>query len=59
MLSVPDARHGGHHQFRALTSQKMVLELLLADQPEQEYTLDNKLKLWAAALGVGKPRFAP
>src|SRR5918992_3590199 len=43
---------------RALASQKMVLELLLSDMPEQEYTLDNKLKQWAAKLGVQKPRFA-
>jgi len=43
---------------RALTSQKMVLELLLSDMPEQEYTLDNKLKQWAGKLGVGRPRFA-
>ncbi|MCD6040436.1 MAG: formate dehydrogenase subunit alpha, partial [Burkholderiales bacterium] len=42
---------------RALTSQKMVLELLLSDAPEQEYTLDNKLRSWADRLGVGKPRF--
>jgi formate dehydrogenase major subunit len=42
---------------RALTSQKMVLELLLSDMPEQEYTLDNKLKQWAQRLNVGKPRF--
>src|SRR5437763_10410579 len=43
---------------RALTSQKMVLDLLLSDMPEQEYTLDNKLKQWASRLGVGRPRFA-
>src|SRR5436309_7299629 len=43
---------------RALASQKMVLELLLSDMPEQEYTLDNKLKQWAGKLGVGRPRFA-
>jgi formate dehydrogenase major subunit len=43
---------------RALASQKMVLELLLSDMPEQEYTLDNKLRQWARRLGVGKPRFA-
>jgi formate dehydrogenase major subunit len=43
---------------RALTSQKMVLELLLSDLPEQEYTLDNKLRKWAKRLGVQKPRFA-
>jgi formate dehydrogenase major subunit len=35
----------------------MVLELLLSDMPEQEYTLDNRLKQWAQRLGVGKPRF--
>ncbi len=43
---------------RALTSQKMVLELLLSDMPEAEYTPDNKLREWAAKLAVGKPRFA-
>jgi len=43
---------------RALTSQKMVLELLLSDMPEQEYTLNNKLANWAKRLGVGKSRFA-
>jgi formate dehydrogenase major subunit len=43
---------------RALASQKMVFELLLSDMPEQEYTLDNKLRKWAKRLGVGKPRFA-
>src|SRR5512134_3187577 len=42
---------------RALASQKMVLELLLSDMPEQEYTLDNKLSQWAKRIGVGKPRF--
>src|SRR5688572_31606688 len=42
---------------RALTSQKMVLELLMSDMPDQEYTLDNKLKDWSKRLGVGKPRF--
>src|SRR4051812_35713398 len=43
---------------RALTSQKMVLELLLSDMPEQEYTLNNKLRNWANRLGGGRPRFA-
>src|SRR5579885_217157 len=43
---------------RAVTSQKMVLELLLSDMPEQEYTLDNKLKSWAGKLGVQKSRFS-
>ena len=44
---------------RALASQKMVLELLLSDMPEKRYTLDSELDLWARALKVGKPRFAP
>ncbi|HEX9395136.1 MAG TPA: 2Fe-2S iron-sulfur cluster-binding protein, partial [Burkholderiales bacterium] len=43
---------------RALTSQKMVLELLLADMPEEQFTLKNKLNNWAKRMGVGKPRFA-
>jgi formate dehydrogenase major subunit len=42
---------------RALASQKMVLELLLADMPEQRYTLDNKVDAWAKRLDVGRPRF--
>src|SRR3954464_13983748 len=44
---------------RALTSQKMVLELLLTDAPQQQYTLDNKLLNWAKKLNVGKSRFKP
>ncbi|HYE41076.1 MAG TPA: formate dehydrogenase subunit alpha [Ramlibacter sp.] len=43
---------------RALTSQKMVLELLLSDMPAEEYTLKNKLGFWADKLNVQKPRFA-
>ena len=43
---------------RVLTSQRMVLELLLADVPETAYTLDSELDLWARKLAVGKPRFA-
>src|SRR5207237_1916063 len=43
---------------RALTSQKMVLELLLSDMPEKQYTLNNKLNNWAKKLAVPKPRFA-
>jgi formate dehydrogenase major subunit len=43
---------------RALTSQKMVLELLMSDMPDQEYTRVNKLANWARKLGVGKSRFA-
>jgi formate dehydrogenase major subunit len=43
---------------RAVASQKMVLELLLADMPETAYTRNNELDQWAVKLGVGKPRFA-
>src|SRR5215831_7870641 len=43
---------------RAITSQKMVLELLLSDVPETSHTLDSELDLWARRLSVGKPRFA-
>ena len=43
---------------RAVTSQKMVLELLLSDVPETSYTLDSELDRWARKLSVGKPRFA-
>jgi formate dehydrogenase major subunit len=42
---------------RALAAQKMVLELLLADMPEQGYTRHNELSQWAERLAVGKPRF--
>ena len=44
---------------RALTSQKMSIELLLADVAESAYTLNSELDLWAKKLGIGKPRFAP
>ncbi|HYH41277.1 MAG TPA: 2Fe-2S iron-sulfur cluster-binding protein, partial [Burkholderiales bacterium] len=43
---------------RALHSQKMVLELLLSDMPEERHTLNSELDQWASALKVGKPRFA-
>jgi formate dehydrogenase major subunit len=43
---------------RAVRSQKLVLELLLADMPETDYTRHNQLDEWAAKLAVGKPRFA-
>src|SRR5215216_3378094 len=39
---------------RAVHSQKMVLELLLADMPEERYTLDSELDHWAKELDVGK-----
>ena len=43
---------------RALTSQKMSIELLLADVPETSYTLSSELDHWARKLAIGKPRFA-
>ena len=42
---------------RAVTSQKMSIELLLADVPETAYTLDSELDQWAKKLQIGKPRF--
>ena len=45
---------------RALHSQKMVLELLLADMPQQgvsPYRLDSELDRWASRLNVFSPRF--
>jgi len=42
---------------RALTSQKMSIELLLSDVPETAYTLNSELDLWAKKLAIGKPRF--
>ena len=42
---------------RAVISQKMSIELLLADVPETAYTLDSELDYWAKKMGVGKPRF--
>ena len=44
---------------RAIASQKLVLELLLSDMPERQYTRNNEVDRWAAKIGVGKPRFAP
>jgi formate dehydrogenase major subunit len=43
---------------RAVAAQKMVLELLMADMPEAEYTRHNEVDQWAGKLGMGKPRFA-
>jgi formate dehydrogenase major subunit len=43
---------------RALTSQKMSIELLLSDIPETSYTLNSELDFWAKKLSIGKPRFA-
>ena len=42
---------------RAVTSQKMVLELLLSDMPEAEYRKDSELDQWAKKMDVGLPRF--
>ena len=42
---------------RALTSQKMVVELLLSDIADRTYTLDSELDRWARRLSVGEPRF--
>ena len=43
---------------RACASQKMVLELLLADMPQEPHTLHSELDQWAAKMKVGLPRFA-
>ena len=52
---------------RARAAQKMVVELLLSDMPEQRgggatgsspYRQDSELDQWARKLGVGSPRFA-
>jgi formate dehydrogenase major subunit len=44
---------------RAVHAQKMVLELLQSDMPEERHTRHNELDQWAAALAIGAPRFAP
>jgi formate dehydrogenase major subunit len=43
---------------RAVSSQKMVMELLLSDMPEQRHTPNSELDHWAGKLKIGKPRFA-
>lgn len=43
---------------RVRVSQKMVLELLLADMPDKRYTLESELDRWARIMDVGRPRFA-
>ena len=40
---------------RALTSQKMVLELLLADMPAERHTRESELDMWAKKLDMGLP----
>ncbi|KPK31907.1 MAG: formate dehydrogenase [Betaproteobacteria bacterium SG8_40] len=42
---------------RARHSQKLVVELLLADMPDEPCTNDSELDRWAAVLGIGRPRF--
>jgi len=42
---------------RARHSQKMVLELLLADTPQVPHRPDSELTLWAQELAIGAPRF--
>jgi formate dehydrogenase major subunit len=44
---------------RARASQRMVVELLLADAPASAQRTDSELLHWASALGVGHSRFAP
>jgi len=43
---------------RARAAQKLVIELLQGDLPEQAHTRHNEVDAWAVKLGVGKPRFA-
>src|SRR6202521_2272599 len=44
---------------RAVHSQRMVLELLKSDMPEDAYKPDSELDYWVDKMAVGKPRFAP
>lgn len=43
---------------RAVHAQKMVLELLEAEMPDESYVADSRLDHWARQLEVGKPRFS-
>src|ERR1051326_8541959 len=43
---------------RAIISQKMSIELLLADVPDTAYRLDSELDFWAKKMRVGTPRFS-
>ena len=48
------------HSERAVHSQKLILELLLSDMPNQgksPYTPRSELDSWADKLSIGKPRF--
>src|SRR5215813_13023751 len=42
---------------RALASQKMVIELLLADMPEHPYTPSNEVTAYAKQFEIGRSRF--
>src|SRR5947209_17023960 len=42
---------------RAVSAQKMVLELLMSDMPEKDYTRHNEVDYWAQKLSLGRPRF--
>src|SRR4029079_17730106 len=42
---------------RALASQKIVIELLLADMPEQRHTPDNELDVYARQFQITRSRF--
>ena len=44
---------------RAVTSQRISIELLLSDVAATVYTPQSELDLWAGKLGISKPRFAP
>jgi formate dehydrogenase major subunit len=44
---------------RAVHSQKMILELLKSDMPQQSYRPDSELDYWAGKLGVTQARFEP
>jgi len=43
---------------RALHSQKLVVEMLVADVPDRVYKPDSELDQWRRWLRIGKPRFA-
>jgi len=47
------------HSERARASQRMVIELLLADAPAAARREDSELDHWAGVLGVAASRFAP
>ncbi len=63
VLAPSCCRHPSHNMKvstnneRAVNAQKMVLELLNADMPEQQYTLDNELQQWSQKLNVQSSRF--